>query len=49
MLMELADKINNLTKVCPGNPQAAGRQENEIYPDTTRTECGVRPALERCI
>ena len=45
----LADKISNLKKVCPGNPQVAGRQENEIYLDTTRTECGVRSALERCI
>jgi hypothetical protein len=49
MLMELADKISNLTKVCPGNPQVNGRQENEIFPDTPGTEYGGRPALERCI
>ena len=34
MLMDLADKIRNFKKVCPGNPQDAGRQENEIYLDT---------------
>ena len=49
MLMDLADNIRNLKKGCPGDPQVAGRQENEIYPDTTGTECRGRSAIERCI
>ena len=45
----LAGKIRNLKKVCPGDPQVAGRQENAICLDTKRTERGSRSALEHCL